>query len=71
MYRLADQWNRIDIPFSRDFPYGPVVKILCASSGGGPGSIPDQGTKILYAVQCSQYIKKSFVFIFKELRVQK
>ena len=27
---------------------------LCASSAGGTGSFPDQGTKILHAVQCNQ-----------------
>ena len=52
--RHADQWNRTDIAFSRDFPDSPVVKTLCASSGGGTGLICDQGTKIPYAVQCSQ-----------------
>lgn len=54
MDRHADQWNRTDTSFSRAFPDGPVVKTLCASSGGGAGLIPDQGTKIPYAVQYSQ-----------------
>ena len=29
-----------------------------ASTAGGTGSIPGQGTKILHATQCSQEIKK-------------
>ena len=31
--------------WSRDFPGGPGVK-TCASTAGGEGSIPGQGTKI-------------------------
>jgi len=32
---------------------------LCASSAGGLGSVPGQGTKILQAPQCSTPIKFS------------
>ena len=34
----------------RDLPGGPVVKNPCFYSGG-TGSIPDQGTKTLHALQ--------------------
>ena len=34
----------------RDFPGNPVVKI----NAGGMGLLPDQGTKIPHAAQCSQ-----------------
>ena len=34
------------IILNRDFPGGPVVR-FCAASGGGAGSIPGRGTKIL------------------------
>ena len=37
------------------FPSGPVVET--ASSAGGMGSIPDQGTKIPHAAQHSQKVK--------------
>ena len=34
----------------RDFPGGPVVKTLCASTAGAPGSIPGRENKILHAI---------------------
>ena len=36
---------------SWDFPGSLVVKTSCFYCSGGTGSIPDQGTKILHAVQ--------------------
>ena len=41
-----------------DFPGGPVVKTLHASTAGGTGSIPGWGTKILHAERRSQRKKK-------------
>ena len=43
---------------SSDFPGGPVVKTPHFPHAGGMGSIPGQGTKILYGVHCSQKERK-------------
>ena len=39
---------RLEINYRKDFPGGPAVKNL-PSNAGDAGSIPGQGTKILYA----------------------
>ena len=41
----------------RDFPGSPVFK-TCASNAGKMSLIPDQGTKIPHAVQCSRKKKR-------------
>ena len=44
---------------SRDFPGGPMVKILCCHFRGGGVCVvltPGQGTMIPYAIQLSQKI---------------
>ena len=46
---------------SRDFPGGPVLRLL-ASTAGGEGLIPGQGTKVLYAVWCGQNKQTKKVF---------
>ena len=45
--------NEIKKKKERDFPGDPVIKTL-PSNAGGVGLIPGQGTKIPYAVWCSQ-----------------
>lgn len=42
----------------RDSPGGPVVQGFCASTAGGQGSIPGQGTKIPHAARCGQKKKE-------------
>ena len=39
-------------------PGSPVVRTLCFFHGGGPGSIPGQGTEILQAMWCGQKKKR-------------
>ena len=53
----------------RDSPGGPVVPGFRASTAGGPGSIPGQGTKIPHAAQRDQKKrrKKKKTMLFKLL----
>ena len=47
------QLKKIGGSGERDFLGGPMVK-TCASTAGGMGLIPGQGTKTLHAAQCGQ-----------------
>ena len=44
-----------EIAIRMDFPGGGRLR-YCTSNVGDPGSIPGQGTKVLYATWCSQII---------------